>query len=107
MELDDVTLDRYSRQILVEQIGYDGQVRLLQTAVIATGPDPWRSWAVRYLRAAGLRVADLSGAAGPVCLEALTIREEIATEAADLGRIMEDIGYAVCRILRSAVEMEG
>lgn len=58
MELDNRTIEKFSRQILMDEIGYDGQLRLLSETVWLTGPDPWREWAARYLRAAGLEVKE-------------------------------------------------
>lgn len=56
-ELSPEQLERFSRQILVEEIGYDGQTRLLSSAVTVRGPEPWAAWMARYLSAAGVKVA--------------------------------------------------
>lgn len=56
-EDDDQLLDQYSRHLLIEEIGYDGQKRLLSTVVAVEGSALWVPWAERYLRAAGLTVS--------------------------------------------------
>ncbi|WP_020374554.1 hypothetical protein [Sulfobacillus thermosulfidooxidans] len=61
MELDNTLLERYSRQILVDDIGYDGQVRLLNHRVTIQGPPQWMHLAGRYLQAAGVGVSYHSG----------------------------------------------
>ena len=57
MELDNTQLERYARQVLVEQIGYDGQVQLLGHQVSIQGPPRWMHLAGRYLQAAGVGVS--------------------------------------------------
>jgi len=51
LPFDDATLRRYSRQILLREIGGAGQRKLLEAEVRAPGPV-----AAEYLRRAGLRV---------------------------------------------------
>lgn len=58
MELSNDVLDQYSRQMLVDEIGYDGQVRLLETPVRVEGPYLWRDLVVRYVKGAGFRVTE-------------------------------------------------
>ncbi len=55
--MDDALLDQYSRQILLDDVGYDGQELLLRTTVEVEGLEPFRGWAQRYLAAAGLQVS--------------------------------------------------
>ncbi|MCY0864640.1 MAG: hypothetical protein OWQ57_06805 [Sulfobacillus sp.] len=57
-ELTNDELDRFSRQILVNEIGYEGQQRLLASRVTLVAPaGPGRDLAARYLQACGLTVA--------------------------------------------------
>jgi molybdopterin/thiamine biosynthesis adenylyltransferase len=57
MDLDRDQMDLYSRQMLVDEIGFDGQLFILATPVHVFGPDPWRGWATQYLAAAGFSVS--------------------------------------------------
>lgn len=70
MSLSDELIDQYSRQILLPEVDYEGQERLLQAQVDVLGPDPWRGWLARYLRAAGVKVRELTGSADQLAVEA-------------------------------------
>ena len=54
MLLSDVQLDRYSRQIILKEIGGDGQQRLLRSHVLVIGAGGIGSPAIQYLAGAGL-----------------------------------------------------
>jgi len=58
MPLSDEQVDRYSRQIILPEVGGAGQERLLAAKVHLLGTGAIAAWAVRYLVAAG--VGDLS-----------------------------------------------
>ncbi|NMP22363.1 hypothetical protein [Sulfobacillus harzensis] len=79
MEWSNEVLEQYSRQMLVDEIGFEGQARLFETAVVLRGPEPWRGWASRYLRASGAQVEEVEA-------------DRLSLEEAD-GRIIEiDLG---------------
>ncbi len=58
MRLDDAQVERYSRQIVLPEVGPEGQLRLLGAAVGVVGAGPAAERVVAYLAAAGVgRVA--------------------------------------------------
>lgn len=56
MPLSDEDIDRYSRQILVAEIGGRGQERLLRSSVLCVGDTDELRTAAQYLAAAGITV---------------------------------------------------
>lgn len=52
--LSDAQIERYSRQIILPEIGGRGQLRLLSTAVAVLAHEPAEPFLVRYLAAAGI-----------------------------------------------------
>jgi len=56
MPLSDEDIDRYSRQILVSEIGGRGQERLLRSSVLCVGDADELRTAAQYLAAAGITV---------------------------------------------------
>jgi adenylyltransferase/sulfurtransferase len=54
MDLNDARIERYSRQIILPQIGGRGQQRLLETTVSVVGDGPLAMTAAHYLTAAGV-----------------------------------------------------
>lgn len=65
VDMDDRVIEQYSRQILLDQIGYDGQTRILAATVRVQGPDgPPRDLLVRYLSAMGFGVQVGTGLSG-------------------------------------------
>lgn len=53
---DDVTLERFARQVLVEEIDFAGTERLWATEVAVGGAGPGPEWFARYVAGAGARV---------------------------------------------------
>ena len=62
--LDDAAIERYSRQILLPEVGGRGQERLCAASAIVTGSGAAAAWAASLLRAAGMRVVCEDGPAG-------------------------------------------
>lgn len=52
--LSDLQIERYSRQIILPQVGGKGQARLLRARVLVSGNGPWQAQALLYLAAAGV-----------------------------------------------------
>jgi adenylyltransferase/sulfurtransferase len=52
--LSDSQIERYSRQIILPQVGGKGQERLLRARVLLSGSGPWQAQALLYLAAAGV-----------------------------------------------------
>ncbi|HBQ94718.1 MAG: hypothetical protein M1294_04740 [Firmicutes bacterium] len=112
MELDNTQLERYARQVLVEEIGYDGQVQLLEHEVSIQGPPMWMHLAGRYLQAAGVRVCYKTEE--PV---SQNIRIHVDTgqmddiqipvdSRADSGQTVVNIGLALSQLLLSLAHTE-
>ncbi len=105
MELDNTQLERYSRQVLVEEIGYDGQAQLLAHQVSIQGPPRWMHLAGRYLQAAGVRVfyktEEAMGRSIRIHVETGKMDDVlIAVDArADSGQTVVNIGLALSRFL--------
>ncbi|MCL8206812.1 MAG: hypothetical protein K6V97_01900 [Actinomycetia bacterium] len=53
---DNVTLERFARQVLVEEIDFEGTERLWSTEVAVGGDGPGPEWFARYLGGAGARL---------------------------------------------------
>lgn len=109
MALDDKTLDLYSRQVLVDEIGYDGQERLLSTRLSAGGPVRWRRLAVRYLQAAGLQVVEQEqdSGDGPLTIREASGRNWDIPIMESPGAGMRDLGLALARLLLELVRDDG
>ena len=61
MRLDEEQVDRFSRQILLREVGGRGQVRLLESRVLVSGTGPAASAAATYLAGAGVGRIGLLG----------------------------------------------
>lgn len=53
-ELDPEQLDRYSRHIIMDEVGPSGQEKLLDTSVLCLGAGGLGSPVIQYLAAAGI-----------------------------------------------------
>ena len=62
MALGDEQIERYSRQIILPEIGGRGQERLLAAAIAVIGAGPLAATAARYLAGAGIGALRLAGA---------------------------------------------
>jgi adenylyltransferase/sulfurtransferase len=71
MTLSDAQVERFSRQIILPQIGVTGQERLLSAAVAIDGCGPGLSIAAQYLAGAGIGRIVVHGAERDPLLEAL------------------------------------
>jgi hypothetical protein len=100
MALSDEQIDRYSRQILVPEIGGRGQERLLGARVACLGSSPSLRTAIDYLRAAGIAVSRNGSDAGSAeRTVATTAAASLADEASDelplmvLGQTARTVWY--------------
>lgn len=83
MELTDTQIERYSRHIILQQVGLAGQEKLLSSKVLIIGAGGLGSPAALYLAAAGV------GAIGIVdCdkVEISNLQRQIIHDTSDLGR---------------------
>jgi len=54
MRLTEAQQERYARHLLLDELGGDGQERLLSSCVRVRGTGPAARWAARYLAASGI-----------------------------------------------------
>ncbi|WP_247006483.1 SAMP-activating enzyme E1 [Halorientalis litorea] len=83
LNLDPTQLDRYSRHIIMEDLGPDGQKALLDASVLVVGAGGLGSPVIQYLAAAGVgRV----GIADADAVERSNLQRQIVHADADVGR---------------------
>ncbi len=95
--LSDTDIDRYSRQILLSEIGGRGQERLLKSRVLVDGANPAAEHARLLLARAGVAVAD-GGAVDCV----VTVRADLETITARVPLVVasaSDTELAVATLL--------
>jgi hypothetical protein len=102
--LSDDAIERYARQIVVPGIGAAGQQRLLDGTAVVAGNARARRQAVRYLRAAGMRVVELpselarAATSGEDAIRSATVA--VALDAPKLPpgdrRLLLELGIPVC-----------
>lgn len=80
--LSDRQIERYSRQIILPQVGGKGQERLLRTRVLVSGDGPWQAQALLYLVAAGVGHVGICGIEHPPILTALTSESQASASFA-------------------------
>ncbi len=83
MELTDQQIERYSRHIILEQVGLAGQKRLLAARVLIVGAGGLGSPAALYLAAAGIGTIGIVDAD---TVDITNLQRQIAHRTADLGR---------------------
>ncbi len=100
--MDDEQLLRYSRQILLPQVGIEGQERLRDSHALVVGVGGLGGPAALYLAAAGvgrLTIAD------PDRVELSNLQRQIALRTADLGRPKVEAARATLHALNPLVEI--
>lgn len=94
---------RFSRQILVDEIGYDGQVQLLSRNVEIYAPDPWRDLMGRYLIACGLAVRIVCGdpkdSVKIVCVETGSVYSRQWNAEVSIGQGMQKLGLWMTQVV--------
>lgn len=101
--MNDEDLLRYSRQILMPQIGYEGQTRLLNSRVLIIGLGGLGSPVALYLAAAGvghLVICDFDQ------VELSNLQRQILHRHADLGRPKADSAHDTLRDLNPGIRIE-
>jgi molybdopterin/thiamine biosynthesis adenylyltransferase len=94
MTLSDVQIDRFSRQIIVPQIGARGQQRLLQSSVALAGSGALAEHAALYLTGAGIGRLALhapDGAALRAALVDLNPEAEVVLAREPFGAVAADV----------------
>ena len=109
--MDDQQLLRYSRHILLPQIGVEGQTALLRARVLLVGAGGLGSPAALYLAAAGVGTLEVFD---PDTVDLSNLQRQVAHETAAVGRAkadslrdtLERINPA-CRVLAHESRLEG
>jgi adenylyltransferase/sulfurtransferase len=92
--LSDPQIERYSRQIILPQVGGRGQKRLLQASVLVSGESSLQAGALLYLAAAGVGRLGISGSKELSTVAALS-PELPASAATALPRLNPDCAVVV------------
>ncbi len=83
LRLDATQLDRYSRHVIMDEIGPDGQQRLLEGSVLVVGAGGLGSPAIQYLAAAGV---GRLGIVDDDAVERSNLQRQIVHGDSDVGR---------------------
>ncbi|APX95164.1 SAMP-activating enzyme E1 [Natronorubrum daqingense] len=83
LRLDATQLDRYSRHVIMDEIGPEGQQRLLDASVLVVGAGGLGSPAIQYLAAAGI---GRLGIVDDDVVERSNLQRQIVHGDADVGR---------------------
>ncbi|QLG63759.1 SAMP-activating enzyme E1 [Halorarum salinum] len=102
LALDSTQLDRYSRHIILDEVGPEGQSALLDGSVLVVGAGGLGSPAIQYLAAAG--VGQLAIADDDV-VERSNLQRQIVHADADVGRPKAESAAEYVRDLNPDVEV--
>ena len=83
LQLDATQLDRYSRHVIMDEVGPEGQARLLDGSVLVVGAGGLGSPAIQYLAAAGV---GRLGIVDDDVVERSNLQRQIVHGDADVGR---------------------
>lgn len=100
MNLTEQQIERYSRHIILPEVGGKGQIKLLSGRVLIIGAGGLGSPAALYLAAAG--VGTLGLADGDV-VDLTNLQRQIAHTTADVGRAKVESAAAKCRAINPDV----
>lgn len=92
--LSDLQIERYSRQIILPQVGGQGQKQLLHAQVLVSGNGPLQAQALLYLSAAGIGRVGIHGA-GRLPLWAAFSRESQDSAVIALSQLNPDCAVVV------------
>ena len=103
LRLDPTQLDRYSRHVIMDEVGPEGQARLLEGSVLVVGAGGLGSPAVQYLAAAGVgRI----GIVDDDVVERSNLQRQIIHADADVGRPKVDSAANYITALNPDVDVE-
>jgi molybdopterin/thiamine biosynthesis adenylyltransferase len=103
LDLDATQLDRYSRHIIMDRVGPEGQKALLDTGVLVLGAGGLGSPVIQYLAAAGVGTI---GIADNDVVELSNLQRQIIHGADDVGRTKVDSAEAFVNGLNPDVTVE-
>ena len=102
-ELNTATVSRYSRHILLPEVGRDGQKRLQNARVLIVGAGGLGSPVALYLAAAGVGVL---GLVDGDCVDASNLQRQVLYRESDVGQPKVVAAAATLRQHNSAIEIE-
>ncbi|ESP87670.1 SAMP-activating enzyme E1 [Candidatus Halobonum tyrrellensis] len=103
LSLDATQLDRYSRHIILDGVGPEGQAALLDGSVLVVGAGGLGAPAIQYLAAAGVgRV----GVADDDAVERSNLQRQVVHADADVGRPKAESAAEYVRDLNPDVDVE-
>jgi adenylyltransferase/sulfurtransferase len=100
--LDAEGLDRYARHVVMDDVGPEGQARLLDAAVLVVGAGGLGSPAIQYLAAAGVGTL---GVADPDVVERSNLQRQVIHGENDLGRAKAESARVFVEGLNPGVEV--
>ncbi|SFR35936.1 SAMP-activating enzyme E1 [Halogeometricum limi] len=104
LSLDATQLDRYSRHIIMDEVGPDGQARLLDASVLVVGAGGLGSPVIQYLAAAG--VGHL-GIVDDDVVERSNLQRQVVHGDDDVGTPKVESAAAFVRRLNPDVDVDG
>jgi adenylyltransferase/sulfurtransferase len=103
LSLDATQLDRYSRHVVMDEVGPEGQERLLSGSVLVVGAGGLGSPAIQYLAAAGV---GRLGVVDDDAVERSNLQRQVVHADADVGRPKVDSAAEYVERLNPDVEVE-
>ncbi|MFB6091547.1 MAG: ThiF family adenylyltransferase [Haloquadratum sp.] len=103
LSLDAEQLDRYSRHIIMDEIGPEGQQRLLDARVLVVGAGGLGSPVIQYLAAAGVGTL---GVVDDDVVERSNLQRQVVHGDADVGRPKVESAAAFVEQLNPDVDVE-
>ena len=103
LRLDATQLDRYSRHVIMDEIGPEGQQRLLDASVLVVGAGGLGSPAIQYLAAAGV---GRLGIVDDDAVERSNLQRQIVHADADVGRPKVDSAADYVTALNPDIDVE-
>lgn len=102
LDLNPTQLDRYSRHVVMDDVGPEGQARLLDAAVLCVGAGGLGSPVIQYLAAAGVGTL---GIADEDVVELSNLQRQVIHGSDDVGRPKAESAAAFVRELNPDVEV--
>jgi molybdopterin/thiamine biosynthesis adenylyltransferase len=96
--LSDSQIERYSRQIILPQVGGKGQEKLLRARVLVNGSGPLQTSALLYLAAAGVGTLGVT-AGDPGAVFSAFAPDQTETVSAALTRLNPDCTVVIHRVM--------
>ena len=103
LSLDATQLDRYSRHVIMDEVGPEGQARLLEGSVLVVGAGGLGSPVVQYLAAAGV---GRLGIVDDDVVERSNLQRQVVHKDADVGRPKVESAADYVRALNPDVTVE-